>query len=189
MGDKYIYLIFSRTGTWLSKVISIFTEGKYTHTSISFDNNFNKLYSFGRTNPSNPLSAGFVEENLHDGVYKKFKGSICVIYRVKVTESQYTNLQHQIENFISFRKEYKYNFVGLFGVLFNKPLKRKKHYFCSQFVSEVLINSGIFNSDKLPELIKPTDLASSLDNKELVYEGLINSYYSMPVNYIALAHN
>jgi hypothetical protein len=188
MSDRYIYLIFSKTGTWLSKAIGVFTEGKYTHASISFDSNFNKLYSFGRTNPNNPLSAGFVEENLYGGVYKKFKKSICLIYRIKVTEDQYICLQNQVENFITLKSQYKYNFLGLFGVLLNRPLKRDKHYFCSQFVSEILIKSNVYSTNKLPELIKPNDLAL-IDNKEFVYEGLINRCYTDKLPYVAFAQS
>jgi hypothetical protein len=188
MDDKYVYVILSKTGTLLSKAIGALTEGKYTHASISFDESFNKLYSFGRTNPNNPFFAGFVEENLYDGVYKKFKSSICIIYKVKVTERQYEKLQNEIESFIYSKIHYRYNFIGLFGVLLNKPLKRENHYFCSQFVSEVLINSGIYSPNKIPELIKPIDL-TSIENKELIYEGLITACCLEPFHYISLVNN
>jgi hypothetical protein len=68
MNYIYVYLIFSKTGTWLSRALNIFSDTKYVHASISFDDSFSKMYSFGRTNPSNPFSGGFVEENLFDGV-------------------------------------------------------------------------------------------------------------------------
>ena len=51
--------------------------------------------------------------------------------------------------------------------------KRENYYFCSEFVSEVLINSGIFNTDKKPEEILPLDLLA-VENKTLIYEGYIN---------------
>jgi hypothetical protein len=56
--------------------------------------------------------------------------------------------------------------------MLNKPLGRKKHYFCSQFVSEILIKSKIFQCDKSPELIKTNELFS-IHNKEIIYEGFL----------------
>ena len=40
-------------------------------------------------------------------------------------------------------------------------------------MSELLINSGIYKTDKLPEVIKPMDLLE-IENKTLFYEGFIN---------------
>jgi hypothetical protein len=172
MSDKYIYLVFTKTGTWLSKLIYIFSNIKYAHTSISFDNSFTQMYSFGRINPDNPFSGGFVEENLYEGVYKKFTKCECMIYRVKVTEEQYDSLREQVNKFAIERNNLKYNFLGLFGVLLNKPLGRKKHYFCSQFVSEILLESNVFHCEKSPELIKTNELFS-IKNKEIIYEGFL----------------
>lgn len=176
MNYRYVYLIFSKTGTWLSRILSVFAESKYVHASVGFDDSFNKMYSFGRTNPDNPFSGGLVEESLYRGVYKKFTNSQCVIYKIRVTEEQYNSLQGEIQYFLKDKDKYRYNFIGLFGVLFNTPLKRKNHYFCSQFVSEVLIKSNIYEADKIPELISPDDLLL-IEGKELVYEGFINDYY------------
>jgi hypothetical protein len=172
MSDKYIYLVFTKTGTWLSKLIYIFSNIKYAHTAISFDNSFTQMYSFGRINPDNPFSGGFVEESLYEGVYKKFTNCECMIYRVKVTEEQYYSLREQVNKFAIERNNLKYNFLGLFGVLLNKPLGRKNHYFCSQFVSEILLESNVFHCEKSPELIKTNELFS-IKNKEIIYEGYL----------------
>ncbi|MEW9096766.1 MAG: hypothetical protein AB2417_16955 [Clostridiaceae bacterium] len=176
MSNKYIYLIFTRTGTWLSQAIGVFSETKYVHASVSFDSSFRKMYSFGRTNPNNPFSGGLVEESLYGGVYRKFRRSECLIYRVPVTEEQYNSLKKEVEIFLTEKQKYRYNFLGLFGVLLNKPFKRRNYYFCSQFVSEVLIKSNIYNPHKVPELVRADDLFE-IGNKEFIYEGFINDYY------------
>lgn len=175
MNYIYVYLIFSKTGTWLSRALNIFSDTKYVHASISFDDSFSKMYSFGRTNPSNPFSGGFVEENLFDGVYKNNPLSECIIYKVKITNKQYDCLLKEVQLFQSEKDKYRYNFLGLFGVLVNRPLKRKDHYFCTQFVSEILIKSEIYYTQKIPELIRPSDLFL-ICNKELIYEGLITNH-------------
>lgn len=177
MDYKYIYLVFSKTGTLFAKTISIFSETKYVHASISFDDSFTKMYSFGRKNPNNPFSGGLVEESFYKGVYKKFSKSQCIIYKVRITEQQYDFLKEQIEKFLKRKDKYRYNLLGLFGVLLNKPIKRRNHYFCSQFVSEILIKSDIYECNKSPELIKTSDLFS-VNNKELIYEGFIHKYCS-----------
>lgn len=178
MNYKYIYLVFSKTGTWLSKLIYIFSHIKYPHSSISFDASFTKMYSFGRINPANPFLGGFVEENLHEGIYRKFSDSECLIYRVKVNKEQYISLKKQVDYFIFEKDKYKYNFLGLLGIVLNKAVKRKYCYFCSQFVSEILINSGIFFNGKKPELMRTDDLFT-IGNKEIIYEGFVNeSYYN-----------
>jgi len=187
MDDKYIYLVFSKTGTWLSRAISIFSDTKYVHASLSCDDSFRKMYSFGRKNPNNPFFGGFAEENLYGGVYKKFTKSECLIYKVKVTDEQYDRLTKEIMYFLNEKHKYKYNFLGLFTNRMNKSFKRKYYYFCSQFVSEVLIKSSIYKSDKTPEFIEAKDLML-IDNREFIYEGLINNYYNFKDPY-ALGSN
>jgi hypothetical protein len=171
MQEKNIYLVFSKTGTWLSRVISLVSRVKYAHSSLSFDPSFTEMYSFGRINPDNPFSGGLVVENLYEGVYKKFPRCECIIYKIGVTAEQYSALKEQVEHFLRNREKYKYNFLGLFCVLLNRPLKRKYHYFCSQFVAEVLINSHILTSEKRPELITSKDLQMYMQDKDLIYEG------------------
>lgn len=170
---RYIYLVFSKTGTWLARTLGVFSETKYVHASISFDDSFTKMYSFGRTNPANPFSGGFVEENIYEGVYKRCPSSKCIIYRIKITKEQYDSLKKQVESFIKLKHIYRYNFIGLFGILFNTPIKRKNYYFCSQFVYEILMRGNVYNCNKAPELVKTSDLLS-IDGKELVYEGYMN---------------
>lgn len=179
MGKRSIYLVFSKTGTWLSKLISLFIEGKYVHASISLNNSFSQMYSFGRKKPDNPFSAGFVEENLYDGVYKKFSRCECLIYRLEITEEQYKNLEHEIKKFSKEKYKYRYNFLGLFGVLFNKYIERENYYFCSQFVSEVLIKTNIYSTHKNPAFIKTDDLVT-IQHKEIIYEGYINVVQASP---------
>jgi hypothetical protein len=179
MESKYIYLVFAKTGTWLSRLICTFSEIEYAHSSISFDNSFKKMYSFGRINPDNPFSGGFVQESLFDGVYKKFSKCECLIYKVLITEEQYYALENQIEKFMNEKDRYKYNFIGLFGILLNLRIKRENHYFCSQFISEILMECNIHDFQKTPELMKTTDLFK-IKNKEIIWEGRANEYFIVP---------
>ena len=176
MSKKSIYLVFSSTGTILSKCIKYYTKDQYVHVSLSLDDTFEKMYSFGRIFPSNPFIGGFVQENLKDGVYKKFQNSKCIIYRVNITNDQYIELKKELDIFLKNQKVYKYNLLGLVGVAIKRPIRRTDKYFCSEFVSHLLIKSNIFDSDKIPSLIKPSDLLSEIEHKEFIYEGLTNKF-------------
>ena len=175
MNNHDIYIVFSKTGTLFSNVISFFTKKEFAHTSISLDPTFQKMYSFGRINPIYALPAGFVEENLYSGVFAMFEESKCLIYKVSITSEQYETLTNYLEKFLKDKSKYKYSVLGTATTLFNKPVKRENYYFCSQFVAEALIKADIYKTDKLPELIKPMDLLE-IENKTLIYEGYINEY-------------
>ena len=69
---KKIYIVLTYTGTWLSKVVRFYTRKDYSHVSISLDENLNNMYSFGRINPYNPFSCGFVKESPRHGTFKRF---------------------------------------------------------------------------------------------------------------------
>jgi|SRR5690554_400875 len=175
MGENYIYLVFSKTGTWLARLIRVISQQKYVHTAISFDNDFVKMYSFGRIHPDNPFYGGFVEENLYAGVYQRFSGCECLIYRVRVTPEQYCYLQQLVEDFRQKKDRLRYNFLGLFGVLLNRPIKRENHYFCSQFVAQLLSESKVYNCGKDPGLTRTSDFFT-MENKDVFWEGSISDY-------------
>lgn len=185
MKSKYIYLVFSNTGTLLSKCINNITKDDYVHVSISFDDTFSKMYSFGRVFPSNPIIGGLVEEDLHGGVYKRFENTKCLIYKIDITEEQYKLLVDELQYYFADRRKYRYNFIGLLALQFDKTLVRDNHYFCSEFISQLLINSGIYETDKVPQLIKPSDLLD-IKNKKFVYEGLASKYNVYANNYYSV---
>jgi hypothetical protein len=175
----YLYLIFSKTETWLSKVLRIFLQTKYVHSAISLEETLKTMYSFGRVDPYNPFSGGFTQESFRTGIYIKNQNCECLVYRIQITEDQYAVLMNEISKFLSSSMSFRYNFIGLFTAAFNIPLKRKNYYFCSQFVSELLIKINVLDSSITPELIKPTDLLR-LDAKEKVFEGLTRKYEVIP---------
>lgn len=185
MNGKYIYLVFSNTGTLLSRCINNITKDDYVHVSISFDDTFTKMYSFGRVFPSNPIIGGLVEENLHDGVFKRFENTKCLIYKIDVTDKQYKLIVDELAYFFSDQRKYRYNFIGLLALQFDKTLVRDNHYFCSEFISQLLINSGVYESARVPQLIKPSDLIK-IENKQFIYEGLASNYNVYSNNYYSV---
>lgn len=183
MKEKYIYLVFTKTGTWFSKVLDFFEPSDYLHSSLSLNKNLDTLYSFGRRNPNNPFSGGFAVENLEDGVFSKNKNISLSIYKIYVTPKQYQLIDDMVNNFLINEDQYKYNMLGLLGFFINKPIKRENHYFCSQFVSELLITSNVVKLDKPASLTKPSDLIK-IYHDNLVYKGHTGDFSKLKNSFI-----
>jgi hypothetical protein len=173
--ERKIYLLLTDTRTVLTRMIKSYTKKPYNHASIAFDADLLEVYSFGRKTPRNPFIGGFVREDM-DSIL--FRQSDCAIYSLTITDDEYLKMQKFIQDIAAKKEEYRYNFIGLFGVLFQKPIKRKNAFFCSQFVASVLRESQIIDLEERDlSLVKPYDLLYSA-NFQLVFEGRINDYQS-----------
>ncbi|MCR2803473.1 hypothetical protein [Paenibacillus soyae] len=170
--DKDIYVLLTDTGTVLTKIIRSFTKDPLNHASIAFDDDLNEVYSFGRKNPSNPFFAGFVRENVRG---EFFEDSMCALYRCRVSQATYNSIRAQIQHFEQYSDLYKYNLVGMLGVVFNIEWERRYAYFCSQFVATLFERSGMSLVDKSPLLVTPGDLQTN-PQLELVYRGRLHDY-------------
>ena len=170
-----IYIMQSYTGTILSRIVKICTQREYSHVSVALDLEFDSLYSFGRIQPRNPFSGGFIKEEIESGTYKIFKNTRCRIFALEITREQFDDLKSFIDHFIELKEEYKFNIVGLVGTMINRPYNREKHYFCSQFVGKALLESDIYDFKKDVGLIKPIEFATIPGLRE-IYEGKLKDY-------------
>ncbi len=182
--DKYIYLVFSHSGTIVSKAIKFATKQRYSHVSISVNPKLDILYSFARRKIHNPFNAGFVSEDFDKGIFARLPNIKCKIYKVKVDDIKYNNVCDIIQNFNENKEKYDYNILGLFSPLTGVPFARENHYFCSQFVAEVLKESDILELDKFPLLYSPYDLLKKVEHEnnkgnidvEVFYEGELQRF-------------
>ena len=117
--SKKIYIVLTYTGTFLSKIIKIYTRAEYCHVSISLDKKLKRMYSFGRISPYNPFIGGFVHEAIDKGTFKRFKKTKAEIYSIDVTSKQYNIIRNQINKMEKNKEEYKYNKLGLFLTVIN----------------------------------------------------------------------
>lgn len=170
--NRSIYLVFMSTGTMLSRAIDLYTKTGLNHVSIALDEGLTEVYSFGRKRPYNPFIGGFVREDMASAF---FNHSQCAIYRLEIDVHQYDMLKQNIAVIEATKHLYRYNFLGLFGVMLNYELERDHAYFCSQFVSTMLSSIGIKPNDKPAGLMRPDDLRS-WDQLSLVYSGPITDY-------------
>lgn len=156
---KSIYILLTRSDTVISKIIRAATNDLYTHASVAFNEELKPLYSFSRRYISFPLPAGMQIESTDSGLYKKYDNMPCAVYELKVTEEIYCSAKCIAERMISEASKYRFNILGLFLCRMNMPLHRRYHYFCSEFVAEVLVRSNALDLPKAPSLIRPNDYA------------------------------
>lgn len=176
--EKKIYILFTDTGTILTRLIKSYTKKTYNHASIAFDAELIEVYSFGRKTAENPFIGGFVREDIHSVLFRQAN---CAIYSLSLTNDEFQKMYRYIQEIASKKENYRYNFIGLFGVLFKKPIKRKNAFFCSQFVASVLKESKIIDfEEKDLSLVKPSDLTYSA-NFQLVFEGRLKDYQNRDI--------
>lgn len=138
---KTIYILLTRSGTLLSKLVYAVTGASYTHASMAFDEELNCLYSSTRKNGYTMFPAGPSKEYLNKGVFRLRGDAPCALYALDVTDEAYVRA-------------------------------RRRHYFCSQFVSEVLEKSGAMELPKDSTLMHPNDYAQ-LPQLKCLYEGCL----------------
>jgi hypothetical protein len=171
--SRKVYVLLTGTGTVLGKIIKLYTRKSLNHASIAIDDQFNKVYSFGRRNPRNPFFAGFVEENIRGGL---FRNADCAIYCITITEKQFQKMIDKLRDMEENKENYRYNLIGLIAVVLNLEMNRKNAFFCSHFVAAILEESGIDLKNQKPlSLVTPHDIKESA-SLELVYEGKLSAF-------------
>lgn len=171
--NSKIYIILSYSGTFLSRIIKAYTRGEFSHVSIALDRNLERMYSFGRKNPYNPLYAGFVREGIDFGTFKRFKNTLVEIYSLELTNEEYDIIENIIKKMEESQNIYTFNIVGLFANAFNIKYKVKGSFYCAEFLKFLLDEAHL--SFGLPELVKPMDFRKP-DLMNLEYRGLLRLY-------------
>src|SRR5690625_148046 len=172
MKVKKGYILLTDTRSVLTRLIRLYTKGPYNHASIAFDPELSEVYSFGRKSERNPFIGGFVKEDLKSRLLVEAN---CAIYSFEATEDQLDKMREYVREMAEKKSQYRYNFLGLFGFIINKPIDRKNHFFCSQFVASVLAEGHVLMFSKPLALIAPSDFRN-LVNFELVYQGRLMDY-------------
>lgn len=171
--SKKIYIVLTYTGTILSKIIKIFTRAEYCHVSLSLDKKLNKMYSFGRLNPYNPFTGGFVHEGINHGTFKRFKKTKAEIYKIAVTNIQYNKIKKLIKEFDNNKEEYKFNKLGVFLAKFNYKYTKENRFYCSEFVKYLIEEAEI--DLELKDIMRPIDFKEIID-EDFLYKGRLRNY-------------
>lgn len=179
-----VFIMLSKTQTLPSNVIQMWTKEPYAHTSLALDIELNEMYSFARKKLRNPFNCGFISEDITSGVFGRDVDTTCRIGRLQVTEMQYRKILRILDHFKQEKDYYRYNYLGILGVVFNKSVERRYNYFCSQFVFYVLWKAGVPLFEKKPGLTRPDDFRT-WDKLDIIYEGKLRNYR----NYLKLHYS
>lgn len=160
---KEISILFTRYTDNLSKLVYWVSGRKYTHVSISLDNNNEYFYSFNKK--------GFRKEfpSKH-----KTRAKEAVCYIIKVTEEAYEKLKKIIEDFIERKEQLKYNLFGLILCIFGIPLFLETRFFCSSFVAFALEAAGILILTKNAAKYFPNALQKEIDSQVFLIHRIEN---------------
>ncbi|MFC4558167.1 hypothetical protein ACFO3D_08075 [Virgibacillus kekensis] len=172
MGEKAIYFLFTDTGTYLSRLINYVTKQPLNHVSLAFEPELNEVYSFGRKRPRNPFIGGFVKEDIKSDF---LKNSACAVYSYQLSESDWYKVKERIKEIEKQKSNYKYNFLGLFGVFLQVEINREDALFCSQFVATVLNGIESLQFNKPIHFITPADIRNHC-GLQLLYQGPLHCY-------------
>ena len=156
---KKIYILLTKSDTWVSRLIKLVTNDTYTHASISFAEDLQPMYSFSRKFVHLPLPAGLRVEPLDTGFYKKYHDIPCALYELDVADSVYDAARAEVERMMQDAAHCPFNLIGLLLCRLQIPFHRENQYFCSEFVSEVLARSHALAMPKAPSLMRPNDYA------------------------------
>jgi len=92
---------------------------------------------------------------------------------MEVDQKQYETIKKVIKDIKMDKTNYRFNVIGLIGVLLHYKVKREKCFYCAEFVKYVLDNSNM--DIDLPDVIKPIDF-QNIQGIEEVYSGVLKNY-------------
>ena len=169
---KTLYIFLTRSGTLLSNLVYSLTGAQYTHISLAFDEDLSTLYSSTRKNGYTMFPAGPSREYLNRGVFLMRENIPCALYALEVTDEAYTRAKRRTQHMMHHGELYRFNSLGLLLCWMHVRWQRRRHYFCSQFVSEVLQKSGALELPKPSTLMHPSDYAE-LPELRCLYRGTL----------------
>ena len=161
---KKIYVLLTKTGTVPSKIIGKLSRARFSHASLSIDNEFTDMFSFGRKGMK-VFPGGFAKENLRTRVLKKYENCPCEVISMEVTDENYEKIKNKALYFSDNKDLFGYSYIGIFACWCRIKLKFKNRYFCSQCVSEIL-KAGNVQLPYDPLLMRPMDFMKIKDIKK-----------------------
>ena len=125
-----------------------------------------------RKNGYTMFPAGPSREYLNKGVFRLRENIPCALYALEVSDEAYARAKRRAEHMMTHGELYRFNSLGLLLCAFHIRWNRRRHYFCSQFVSEVLEKSGAMELPKHSTLMHPNDY-TRLEELRCVYKGTL----------------
>lgn len=171
--SKHIYIVLSQTHTRFARLIRLIGKTRYNHVAISLDENLEELFAFARPQHNGILLARLVHETVRRYTLGRTDFVDVAIYRLEVSEAQYTWVRETIHRIYS-DKKYIYNLLSVLTYPFLGGFSTYKAYSCVEFAMFILKGVGYEVTQPLYKY-KPDDLVDLLADK-LYFQGNLLDY-------------
>ncbi|MCL2111463.1 MAG: hypothetical protein FWH32_04300 [Clostridiales bacterium] len=182
--SKKVYILLTKQTDPFSRIFGIMSGCRYFHASIGFEER-GTFFSFN-------TKRGFCIEQ--PSIKRQFVP--CMLYSLDVSDEIYDDIEERIRVFREREKPYTFSYFGMFLCIFRMPLKIpflfNDSYFCSMFVSELIVKSGATKLKVKPHRYLPRHFPHE-PNLKLCFEGVWGEppeysedggdLYSIPVRY------
>lgn len=167
MKKKKILILLTQHDDKFSQFLRWVTQAEYTHASIAIEEDLEQFYTFNK-------ASGFYIEKPSKIYTERKRVRKCSLYSIEVDRSVYEEIRSILYQFEQEKAKYKYNLLGVIMSFFKFSWNRENHYFCSQFVVDVLKKSGAMEFEKHPSLYLPNDFIY-MEQLRLSYSGTLGN--------------
>lgn len=151
--NKHVWILLTRHYDRFAKILYVVSGHGYTHASIGLGDESDSFYSFNFN--------GFCTEDPQRRL-RMSKNIPAVLFQLEVSENEYEDIRNRIELMKNEQKKYHYSQIGVLLCILHIPHCIRDHYFCSQFVADLLIHSGAIKKQKSPSLFLPNTFLNEL---------------------------
>ena len=147
-----VTVLFTRYHSTFANLIYLFSGRGFTHASIALDEEHQYFYSFN--------GKGFRRE--YPRKHKRISSN-SVSLRLELPQEGFNKIKEKIDELE--KGGFGYSMLGVIFCLLRIPHKRRRKYFCSQFVAEMLQLSGAVKLKKHSSVYTPNRLLSELQSQ------------------------
>ena len=163
--DKHAVSIVLVSGSSvLAKTIKKVQGTKFSHASISLDDDISKIYSFNMRNGFNGLTYESIKNYIKEGVDR------VGVYTFLVSDKVYKAIEKVLDNFSLYIKDTKYSILNLFTIPLNIPLNMNMKMVCSEFVDTLLKAAHVDLTNKKSSLVSPKDFINATKTNTKIVE-------------------
>lgn len=172
-----VFILLTVGHSPLSGIIMKATGDSFSHSSISFDISLNPMYSFGTKKMNEGhREMGFVKTWPKDPLWDPKTPTPYSLYVTFVSDADFAKMKSRMAYFLKNDKNLGYSFAGLFRVFFHMKSPKRRNWFCSQFVAEVLSAGKSADMQKDASLYRPHTLKDIGNVSFLIKGDAIDKY-------------
>lgn len=149
---RRITILLTKYSDWISTLVHCLAGQEYTHSSLALEEDPDTYYSFNYR--------GFAVETLEKHRRRGVIKSRCI--QLQVSDQAYRRIRQRLHAMQARRGLYRYTRLGLLFCILHLPFRWRHHYFCSQFVAELLKDCGDVPLQTAPCLYLPNRFALDL---------------------------